>query len=107
MKPRVDWDAQPLGKERDVVIAARVGVTSTSVRNARVVRGIPACERAPAGRPRRGSKARSITLASLVTDKAVRDAELAHLRRERDALQDRLAPIHVMIETLERLGDER
>ncbi len=107
MKGRVNWDAVPeLGKERDVILAKRFGVTSTSVRNARQVRGIPACERTPAGRPR-GSKPKPVTLATLVLDKTTRDAELGRLRRERDALQDHLAPIHVMIETLERLGEER
>lgn len=38
----VDWDEQPLGMEADVDIATRLGVDRSSVRSARLVRGIPA-----------------------------------------------------------------
>ena len=38
----IDWDAQPLGKETDRAIAARVGVTYQAVSLQRKKRGIPA-----------------------------------------------------------------
>lgn len=39
--PPIDWDAQPLGKESDYVIAARLAVGSTTVMYQRKKRGIP------------------------------------------------------------------
>jgi len=40
-KPKIDWDAQPLGIERDAVIARRLGVARQTVFTARTARGIP------------------------------------------------------------------
>lgn len=38
---RIDWSTQPLGIESDFVIATRLGVKRDTVRNVRIVRGIP------------------------------------------------------------------
>ena len=37
----IHWDSQPLGQMSDRVLADRLGVHTTSVRTARVRRGIP------------------------------------------------------------------
>lgn len=40
----VDWDAEPLGFEPDCVLAFKHDVTTSAVRLARRVRGIPECD---------------------------------------------------------------